>query len=410
MTWVTTTGIMKTVMKRMARNKLTVSQLKAKTTPGRIGDGDGLYLHVAPAGTKSWVFVYVRAGRRFELGLGSFGSGTSRVTLADARAKADEIRAILGRGGDPRKEIAERRTAAAPKTFGDCADAFLSGKKGTWRNEKHRAQWEMTLGDAYCRRLREKSVAEITTEDVVAVLEPHWRDKHETASRLRGRIERVLDFAKVEGVREGENPARWKGHLEHRLARPERKLVRGHHAALPYPELPAFMGKLRQQKGTGARALEFTILTAARTGETMGSQWGEFDLGAKVWTIPAERMKAGREHRVPLSAPVLHILKEAAKTRRNDFVFPGARDRRPISNMTMAKALAAAGAGDFTVHGFRSSFRDWVHEATTFPGDLAEAALAHVVGDETERAYRRGDALEKRRKLTAAWARYLSAG
>lgn len=394
----------------MARNKLTVTQVKAATKPGKLGDGDGLYLYTSPAGGRSWVFVFIRAGRRREMGLGPFGSGTGQVSLAAARSKADEIREILGRGGDPFKEMAERKARAQRKTFGECADAFFENQKASFRNEKHRDQWKMTLGDAYCAKIRSLPVDAVTTEDVVGVLEPHWLDKHETASRLRGRIERVLDYARVEGLRDGENPARWKGHLEHRLPKPEQRRKRGHHAAMPFKDVPAFMKLVRATTGIGARALEFTILTAARTGETMGATWGEIDFDAKVWTVPPVRMKAGREHRVPLPEDAMAVLQDLYAKRQGEFVFPGRSGKKPISNMTMGKVLTTLKADDYTVHGFRSSFRDWAGEHTEFPREIAEAALAHVVGDEVERAYRRGDALEKRRKLMTAWADFCGGG
>lgn len=390
----------------MARNKLRDTQVKAASKPGKLGDGDGLYLYVSKAGTKSWVFVYIRNSKRREMGLGPYGSGTGHVSLTGARVKADEVRTILGRGGDPFTEMAERQASAKGSTFAECAALFLAGKRDTFRNDKHKDQWAMTLGDAYCSSIRGMAVSAIATEHVVAVLEPIWVDKHETASRLRGRIERVLDYARVEGLRTGENPARWKGHLEHRLPKPEQKLKRGHHAAMPFADLPAFMAKLRKQTGAGAAALAFTILTAARTGETIGARWDEIDLAAKVWTVPAERMKANRLHRVPLSSAAVGVLSAMQAVRQSEFVFAGAKRGRPISNMTMAKALSTGGAEAFTVHGMRSAFRDWVHESTNFPGELAEAALAHIVGDETERAYRRGDALAKRRKLMDSWASF----
>jgi integrase len=392
----------------MARNKLTVTQVKAVSKPGKLGDGDGLYLHTAASGRKSWVFVFIRNGRRREMGLGPFGSGTGEVSLAAARGKADEIRAILGRGGDPFTEMAERRGRAKRVTFGECADAFLESKTVTFRNEKHRAQWAMTLGEAYCAKLRKMPVDAISTEDVLAVLEPVWLDKHETASRLRGRIERVLDYARVEGARDGENPARWKGHLEHRLPKPEQKLARGHHAAMRYRDVPAFVRRIRTASGFGARALEFCILTAARSGEVLGATWAEVDFDAAVWTVPGLRMKAGRPHRVPLTDAALAVLRDAREKRLSDFVFPGHRPRKPLSNMTMGKVLKTLKVDAYTVHGFRSAFRDWAAEETDFPREIAEAALAHVVGDATERAYRRGDALEKRRALMKAWADYLS--
>lgn len=390
----------------MARNLLTVTEIKNSSKP-KLRDGDGLWLHTSSAGNRHFVFIYIRHGRRREMGLGTYGTGTGQVSLAAARAKAEEVRAILGRGGDPFTEMEERQERVKPTTFGQCADDLVDAMESQWRNEKHRAQWRMTLTE-YAKAIRKLPVAEVTTDDVVRVLKPIWSTKAETASRLRGRIEKVLDHAKVRGLRTGENPARWKGHLDHILPKTG-KLKRGHHAAMPYADVPAFMKKIREASGVGARALEITVLTASRTGETMGARWAEFDFRENVWTVPAERMKGGREHRVPLTDRVLAVLTEMKKRSVNDFVFPGSKASTPISNMTMAKVMKTYGADAFTVHGFRSAFRDWASEETDFQGEVAEAALAHITGDETERAYRRGDVLEKRRKLMEAWETYCEA-
>lgn len=393
----------------MARNKLTVTQIKAASHTGKLGDGDGLYLSVSKTGTKSWVFVFIRNGRRREMGLGPFDSGTRPVSLAGARIKADEVRTILGRGGDPFLEMVERQGRAVTMTFAQVVKSFLATKDGTWRNSKHQAQWVMTLGEAYCKRLLNRPVDQIDTNEVVAVLEPHWREKHETASRLRGRLEKVLDYAKTRGLRTGENPARWGGHIEHLLPKPaaEQRMKRGHHAALPYVDIAGFVTTLRTKVGVSSAALEFLILTAARTSEVLGANWGEIDLDRGIWTVPGIRMKAGRDHRVPLSPRALEILNARAKVGSEGLIFPGATVGRPMSNTSLTKALGSAGGAKVTLHGFRSTFRDWVAEETSFPSDLAEAALAHLVGDEVERAYRRGDALEKRRKLMEAWAAYI---
>ncbi|MCV9997666.1 tyrosine-type recombinase/integrase [Pararhizobium sp. YC-54] len=393
----------------MPRNKLTATQIKAATKPGRLGDGDGLYLVIRKDGRKSWSFLYIRNGVRREMGLGAFGSGTGQVSLADARVKAEEIRTILGRSGDPFAETEERKAKKQAHTFQQAVTAFLKSLEGKWKNEKHRAQWEMTLGEAYSKRLLKMNVAAITTDDVVAVLEPHWKEKNETASRLRGRIERVLDYARVAGWRSGENPAKWKGHLEHLLAKPDEKMKRGNHAAIDFAEMPAFMIELGTLGGISARALEFLILTAARTSEVLLATWDEIDLTNAVWTVPAERMKAGREHRVPLTKQAMQILTAMQSTRLNDFVFPGMKKDSPLSNMSMQKCLRALEKDQVaTVHGFRSAFRDWAGDRTTFQREVMEAALAHSVGDKAEQAYRRSDALEKRRKLMDAWANYIS--
>jgi len=393
---------------KTGRNKLTATRIKNAPRPSKLGDGDGLWLYTSAKGAQSWVFIYIRNGRRREMGLGPYGRGTGSVPLPIAREKADEIRNQLGRGIDPFAERQSRRNAANRATFGEVADALLDSMESGWRNDKHRAQWRMTLGDAYCAGLRKIPVADVTTDDVLAVLKPIWTEKAETASRIRGRIEKVLDRAKAKGQRTGENPARWKGHLDHILPA-RQKLQRGHHAAMPYKDVPAFMARLAQSSGVGARALEFTILTAARSGEAIGATWDEIDFAAAVWTVPADRMKAGREHRVPLSRAAIAVLERVKKDRIGEFVFAGQSPRKPLSAAAMTKMMRLLKADAYTVHGFRSAFRDWAAEETTHPREVAEAALAHVVGDATERAYRRGDALEKRRKLMGAWARFASA-
>ena len=388
----------------MARTdkKLSPRAVETIAKPGRHSDGAGLYLVVDASGARRWLYMFRWEGKLKEMGLGGFPA----VSLAKARAKAQGAREVRDEGKNP---IAERRaTEAANVTFGEFADELIAGLQSQWRNDKHKAQWAMTLRE-YAAPLRPLTLDAITTERVLAVLQPIWTTKAETASRLRGRIERVLDAAKARGLRSGENPARWRGHLDHLLPK-RQKLTRGHHAALPYSKLPAFIAELRERRALAGRALEFLVLTAARTSEVLGARWSEIDAEAKVWTIPAERMKAGREHRVPLSIRALELLGDGGKP--GELVFPGAVAGSPLSSGAMERVLdrmgygAGAEAPGYTVHGFRSAFRDWCGEASTFPRELAEAALAHTVGDETERAYRRGDALEKRRKLMDAWARY----
>lgn len=386
----------------MARNLLRETQVKAAKKPGLLADGDGLYLAISKTGSKRWAYIYVRAGKRTELGLGSYGSGTGDVTLAAARDRADEIRAILGAGGDPRAAV-KPAPAEAP-TFGQVADEFIAAMESSWRNAKHRQQWKNTLA-THGSGLRKIRVADVSTDDVLKVLRPIWTKRPETASRLRGRIEKILDAAKARGLRAGENPARWRGHLDLMLP-PPRKLARGHHPALPYPEIPAFMVELRKQAGVGARALEFAILTAARSGEVLGATWAEIDFSAKLWKIPAGRMKGGRQHRVPLRSRSIAILREMKKIQTSEYVFPGRVANRPVSDMTLTVLLRRMKRGDITTHGFRSTFRDWAADCTNHPREVAEAALAHIVGDETERAYRRGDALDKRRALMRDWAAY----
>ena len=382
----------------MARaiHKLTDRSCKAARRPGMISDGGGLYLGIKPSGSRSWSYVWRKDGKRYEMGLGPYPA----VPLAKARLLAADCRETTAAGRNP---IEERRKDTVP-TFGECADLFISSMETQWRNEKHRAQWRMTL-TTYAGPIRSKRVSDVNTDDVLQVLDPIWQKRPETASRLRGRIERVLDYAKVRGWRSGENPALWRGHLKSIL--PARtKLSRGHHAAMPYGNVPAFVDRLHGLEAISARALEFLILTAARSGEVREATWDEFDLDAGVWTVPAARMKAGKEHRVPLSDRALEIVGGLQKLRISDYVFPGQKSNRPMSNMAYAMLMRRLNLGHYTVHGFRSAFRDWAGDATHFPRDIAEQALAHQIGNETERAYRRADALEKRRELMAAWADY----
>ncbi len=379
-----------------AIQKLSAVTCKALKKPGRHSDGDGLYLNISKAGSKSWVFMWTRNDVRREMGLGSY----PRVSLAAARAKAEECHSFIEAGKDP---IAERDKEAVP-IFAECVEIFLATKASEWQNAKHRAQWRMTLTE-YCKPISAMKISEISTNDVLKVLNPIWQDRQETASRLRGRIERVLDFAKVKGWRTGENPALWRGNLKNVLPA-RQKLSRSHHAAMDYVDVPAFLKRVSNADAMPARALEFLILTAARTGEVLGTQWSEIDFARAIWTAPAARMKAKETHRVPLSDRAIEILQTLNETRVSDFVFPGQRPNRPLSAMSMPMLLRRLKVEDATVHGFRSSFRDWCGEETHFPREIAEAALAHKIGNEVERAYRRGDALEKRRKLMQAWADY----
>jgi len=391
----------------MARDKLTDAALKS-AAPGWHGDGDGLWLRVAPTGTRSWVFVWVRNGRRREMGLGGYGSGAAEVSLAAARDKAEQVRAILVRGGNPLSELPERQARSRHRTFGEVADEFLAVKQATFRNKKHAAQWRMTLTD-YAAPLRNIPVSEIATGDLVRVLRPIWSSKHDTASRLRGRIEKVLDFAAATDLRSGGNPARWKGHLDGILGRRE-KLARGPHAAMPYRDVPAFMARLREANGFAASALELCILTATRTGEALQASWPEFDLGTQVWTIPPARTSAGRQHIVPLSRRLVELLAELSANRISIWVFPGASSRKPLSDMAMLMTMRRLGAAGFTVHGFRSAFRDWARAETTFPADVVEMALGLRLGEGREQAHRRAATVAKRRKLLDQWAEFVSSG
>ena len=385
-------------------NKLTARRVTTLDKPGRHGDGAGLYLSISRAGDtlrRRWVYLFTRGGKLREMGLGGF----PEVPLAAARVERDKWAAVVRSGGDPiglRK--AEKTASRGVPTFGQLADEVIEGKAAEWRNEKHRRQWEMTLQE-YAAPLRNCAVSEIDTDDVLDVLRPLWSTRPETASRLRGRIEHVLDAARAKGFRQGPNPALWRGHLDKLLPR-RPKMSRGHHAAMPYEKVAEFIKQIRKHATVGALAIEFTVLTAARTGEVLGATWDEFDIKSAVWTIPAARMKSGRVHRVPLSDRAVAIIKKLEKMRSAEFVFPGRKADRPLSNMSMEMVLRRMKIEDSTMHGFRSSFRDWVGNETHFPREVAEAALAHVVGDAAEQAYRRGDALEKRRELMEAWANY----
>jgi integrase len=395
----------------MARviGKLTALKVSRASKPGMYGDGGGLYLQVTGTGAKSWIYRYMLRGREREMGLGSL----SAVGLGDARAKATECRSLRQAGVDPieaRKSARDqaRLDAAKALTFKDAAVAYIDAHRAGWRNPKHIWQWGATLATYANPIIGDLSLQTIDTTLVLKVVEPIWPTKPETASRLRGRIEAVLDWATVRGYRKGENPARWRGHLNKLL--PARSKVRKvkHLTALPYAELPGFLVALRAQGGVAARALEFTILTAARTGEAIGAKWDEISLTDKVWTVPAGRMKAGKEHRVPLSGPTLMILENMKPNADagDGSLFQGGKRRKPLSNMAMIAVLRRMGRGDLTVHGFRSTFRDWAAERTKFPSEVAEMALAHTVGDKVEAAYRRGDLFERRRRIMAEWAKF----
>ena len=376
----------------MARtsNKLTARAVEALTKAGRHSDGNGLYLSIDGKGGRRWVLLFTWHGRMREMGLGSGAA----VSLARARELAVDARRLLAEGKDP---IAARRgDKAHVATFGAVADDLMTSLENGWRNPKHRAQWKMTLS-VYAGPLREMPVDTISTENVLAVLKPLWTTKPETASRLRGRIERVLDAARVRDLRQGENPARWRGHLDHLLPKPG-KLTRGHHEAMAIDAVRPFLERLQTRPSIAGKALAFTILTAARSGEVLGARWNEIDLENAVWTVPAARMKSGKPHRVPLSSPALALLREmhALRTDEFDLVFPGQKRGRPLSVMAFSMLLRRMRV-EVTAHGFRSSFRDWAAERTWFPHEVAEMALAHAIGSKAEAAYRRGDLFEKRR-------------
>jgi integrase len=374
--------------------------------PGRYAVGDGAYLQIATGGTKSWLFRYKRDGKARHMGLGPY----SLLTLAEAREKARQARRALLEGIDPLEAKAARRArarldAARGMTFRQCAERMIASHEAGWKNPKHRAQWKATLATYAYPVFEDLSVSAIDTVLVQKVLDPIWSTKTETAGRVRGRIEAVLDWAKVRGYRDGENPARWRGHLDKLL--PNRRKVRAvkNYAAVPYPELPPFMEELRKRTGVSARALEFAILTAARTSEVIGATWAEIDLKARVWTIPAHRMKAGKEHRVPLPDRALEIL--SSLPREGEFVFMGGRVGKPLSNMALLELMRGMKPG-FVPHGFRSTFRDWAADTTDNPSEVVEMALAHAIESKVEAAYRRSDLFDKRQRLMADWASYCS--
>ena len=378
-----------------------INRLNARTVAtiakyGRHCDGGGLYLSISPNGGRRWVFLYRWHGKPTEIGFGS----ARDVTLARARELAGQARAKLAEGINPKNA----RRASGGSTFGECADRLIEAMRPSWRSGKHAAQWRMTLR-GYAAPLRRLPVDKIVTDDVLSVLKPLWNDKTETASRLRGRIERVLDAAKAQGLRSGENPARWRGHLDQLLPKRQR-LARRRHTAMGYADVSAFVSDLQRRQATAASALEFAILMAARSGEVLGARWEEFDLDRAEWTVPAERMKGGREHRVPLSRRALKIVRVMHEVRGGDFVFAGHDPGRPLSKTALLQQLRRMKIEDVTVHGFRSAFRDWAAECTNFSNEVCEAALAHAVENKVEAAYRRGDLFNKRRKLMEAWAGY----
>ena len=378
--------------------KLTARKVETAKA-GKHGDGGGLQLSVSPSGSRKWVFRFLWHGNAREMGLGTWPD----VTLAEARDKATAARRLVKGGTDP---IASKWMDRGVPTFGALADEVFAGLSAGFRSAPHREQWQVAI-ERYCGPIRNIPVDQIDTNVVLSVLKPHWTRAPETGSRLRGRIEKILSAAKAKGYRTGENPASWRGHLDHLLPNPKKIGTRSHYAAMAYGDVPAFIARLRERRSSiAALALEFTILTASRTGEVLGAHWDEIDLEARVWTIPASRMKSGREHRVPLSAPATAILAKLAEVRISEFAFPGQRAKQPLSPSSMDGLTRKMKIDNATVHGFRSSFRDWAGNETHFPRELAEHALAHVIGDKAEQAYRRSDALEKRRALMEAWAQW----
>jgi integrase len=391
--------------------RLTALKVERAKEPGMYCDGGGLYLRVTPDGARNWVLRYMLNRRPRWMGLGPlalYGLQEARARALDARRKRhDGIDPIDARRAERTRQ---RLDAAKAMTFKQCAETYVASHRAGWRNEKHAGQWQATLATYAYPVIGALPVQAVDTALVYKVLQPIWTSKPETAGRLRGRIESILDFAKVCGYRDGENPARWRGHLAELL--PARSKVREvkHHAALGYAELPAFLGRLREEEGTAARALEFLILTSGRTGEVIGARWSEIDLLDETWTVPAARMKTHREHRVPLSVRALAILGEMRVLRQGEaedaFVFPGGKPGAPLSNMAFLMLLRRMGRGDLTAHGFRATFKTWASERMSYQNEIVEAALAHVIGGKVEQAYRRGDLFEKRRRLMAQWATF----
>jgi integrase len=387
-----------------ALHRLSNLKVERAKRPGMYADGGSLYLRVAEGGSKQWIFRYTVNGRNRDMGLGPVHT----LTLAEARERATEARKLRLDGIDPiankRARVAALRAAdAKAKTFADCVKGFIEDNESSWTSVKHRRQWETSLIKYAYPILGSLPVAVIDTPLVLRVLKPIWDAKRETASRLRGRIENVLGWATVHHYRSGDNPARWNGLLEHALP----AVVKGdHHAALPYTQVASFMQALRKDTGIVARALEFITLTAVRLGEATGATWDEIDLEAKTWTIPASRMKADQEHRVPLSDAAISVLKTVREIRQSDYVFAGFKPGRPIGGDALRELIKKLAGDDVTVHGLRSTFRDWAADCTSFPNEVAEMALSHAIPSAVEAAYRRGDLFEKRRRLMEAWAEF----
>ena len=387
----------------MRIHKLTAKDVESAGV-GKHGDGGGLWLRIRDNGSRAWVFRYTRNGRAREMGLGP----VEDVSLKNARKGARDARQLVREGKDP---ILERRLAMRSDipTFKEAADRYAKAHAAKWTNERHRKTWRRQLEIHAEPKIGKLPVNEIEIHDVIRVLEPIWNDLNETASRVRGRIEKILDWAMVQKYRDGRNPARWRGNLDALLASPNEVQDVVHYKALRWSAVPTFMVKLRSREGIGARALEFTILTAARSGEVRGATWDEIDLEGKVWTVPAKRMKAGREHRVPLSSQAVELLKSLPHLKGTRMVFPSPRKGAMISDMTMTKVLR-----DMEVHavphGFRSSFRDWCAESTAYASEVAEMALAHAIPSAVEAAYRRGDLFEKRRKMMNDWGEFTDRG
>jgi integrase len=385
---------------------LTPLEIKKKTKPGYYRDGPNLYLQITKEGVKSWLLRYMINGKAANMGLGA----THTISVAEAREKALQARKLLLEGIDPCQQKKDQKAAkriaeAKVMTFDQCATAYISAHRAEWRNPKHALQWESTISTYASPLFGKLPVAEIDTGLIVKCLAPIWESKHETATRLRGRIESILGWAKTSEYRTGNNPAAWKDHLENLLAKINKSSKVVHHPALPYSDVAEFMVTLRQQEGLGARALEFAILCASRSNEVRGATWSEIDLEKKEWIIPKTRMKAGKEHSVPLSDEAVNLLKKLPRFEDCEIVFPSPRLKH-FSDAVFSALLERMGRKDITAHGFRSSFRDWAGEISTFPKETIEAAMAHRLKDKAEAAYARGTLFEKRRLLMESWANY----
>ncbi|MEL7684850.1 tyrosine-type recombinase/integrase [Citromicrobium bathyomarinum] len=387
--------------------KLTANFLRLRSKkPGKYGDGNNLWLIVGPTGRERWEFRFTLNGKSREMSLGP----ADEKTVHEVREKARDLRRLVRQGVDPLADRAKPNKARAT-SFADVAEQCIASLRSGWSNDKSEKQWRSTLKTYANPKIGEMDVSAIVTADIYAVLEPIWTTKAETAKRVRERLEKVLDFATAMDLRAGENPARWRGNLDHLFPKATKVQKVRHHPALPYDQLADFIASLRSRQGVAARALEFTILTAARTGEALGATWSEIDFEKAVWTIPAERMKARRDHRVPLSKDAIALLKTMPRDTKGDFVFMSPMVRgKPLSNMAMLKTLKLMERDDLTVHGFRSTFRDWAAETTSYPDAVVEMALAHTISNAVEAAYRRGDLFDKRTRLMAEWASYCAGG
>ncbi|CDG55188.1 MULTISPECIES: tyrosine-type recombinase/integrase [Halomonadaceae] len=386
-----------------------VQKLVKESNHGMTNDGDGLYLKIGKGGGASWIYRFRWNGRLRDMGLGSYAD----KTLSNARESAAENRKLVKQGIDPlavREQKNEKKSVTVTVTH--CAARYIQSHRRSWRNAKHARQWVSTLKTYVRPVIGNLPVEEVTTQDILKILTPIWTVKNETAKRVQGRIENILDFAAAHEYRDQVNPARWRGHLDKLLAKPSRVQKVNHHPAMPYDQVATFIGSVQLYKSMSSKALLFLILTATRTSEVLNAEWKEIDIGKATWQIPAERMKANREHRVPLSKQAIDLLLSLSRVKGNSFIFPGMKAGRPLSNMSLLQFMRGLGygpsgeKGNYVPHGFRSSFRDWTGEVTSYPRDVAEMALAHAIENKVEAAYRRGDLFEKRRAMMQHWADY----